>query len=266
MSLMPSHEPTLLQPAGRDETGVLATELARAYRRMATFYHEQLNLSGAEADSRARGTDYTDEEAAADLTRIRERPPEEVSWFDLERLVERDPETMGTVWAEIKAAARKELASGHRTAQALAWDGRPWQRARFLAIRSSFRDVSPPQTGIEAGLIDMAAEAFSAWLELSEQYQMLAGTEAELERSSLERNGRWKPPHQITTEHTERVEHMAERAHLRFLKTVKMLTELRRLAPSVYVGHAGQINVGQQQVNVVERRPETQAQPQDLSK
>ena len=44
----------------------------------------------------------------------------------------------------------------------------------------------------------------------------------------------------------------AERAHARFLRTVKMLHELRR-APVLQIGHAAQINVGQQQVNVVTR-------------
>jgi hypothetical protein len=68
----------------------LATDLARAYQQMASFYHRQLELSGPDADRRARGLDYTPEEAAADLARIRERPPDEVSWFDLNRLVERD--------------------------------------------------------------------------------------------------------------------------------------------------------------------------------
>lgn len=42
---------------------------------------------------------------------------------------------------------------------------------------------------------------------------------------------------------------MAEWAHLRMLRTVKTLTDLRRAGP-VYVGHAGQVNVGQQQVNI----------------
>lgn len=38
-----------------DEACTLATELARAYREMATFYHDKLELSGPEADARARG-------------------------------------------------------------------------------------------------------------------------------------------------------------------------------------------------------------------
>ena len=64
----------------------------------------------------------------------------------------------------LKAAARDELDSGHRTARALDWDGRPWDRARFLAIRDSFRADYEPRPGIETALVDLAAEAFGDYL------------------------------------------------------------------------------------------------------
>jgi hypothetical protein len=232
-------------PADGDETGALAFELARTYKRMALFYRDHMEMSGAEADRRARGADDTPDQAAAALARLRDAPPDQVAWYELSHVLERDPEAATALWHDLKAAAREELESGHRTAQALDWDGRPWQRARFLAIRNSFRDDIAPRLGIEAALVDMAAEAFSAWLQLSEHFQMMEGTEADLERTTLERNGRWKPPHQTVTEHTARIEQMAERAHLRMLRTVKALTDLRRAGP-VYVSHAGQVNVGHQ--------------------
>jgi len=237
-------------PADDDETGALASELARAYRRMAAFYRNQLELTGPEADRRARGADYTPEEADADLARIRESPPDQVSWYDLERVLERDPEAMAALWRDLKATAREELASGHRTAQALDWDGRPWERARFLAIRDSFRADYRPRPGIEAAMVDMAAEAFGTWLQLSERYQRLAGTDAELEETTLDRNGKWRKPHYTSVEHEDRIEQAAERAHARMLRTVKALSDLRRVGSLVYVSGAGQVNVGQQQVNV----------------
>ncbi len=60
----------------------------------------------------------------------------------------------------LKAAARDELDSGHRTAQALDWNGGPWERALFLAIRDSFRADYRPRPGFEAAMVDLAAEAF----------------------------------------------------------------------------------------------------------
>ena len=228
----------------------LATELASAYKQMVAFYHHQLELALPDADRRARGLDYTPEEAAADLARIRDRPPREVSWFDLNRLVDRDPEAFVEVWSQIKRQARQELASGQRTAKALTWDGSPWDRARYLALRASFRGTSPPQSGIEAALVESAAEAYSDYLECSEYLHMQLGTEVKGERDRLARDGIWEPQRLSFAEAIERSSKLVERAHQRFLRTLKMLHEVQRATPMLYVGTAAQINVGQQQVNV----------------
>ena len=232
------------------ETSSLARELSRAYSQMAAFYRDQLQLIGPDADTRARGLDHTEQEAADDRTRIRERPADQVSWFDLNRLIERNPEEMVASWSHIKVEARRELASGHRTAQALDWNGRPWQRARFLAIRDSFHASTPPQNGIETALLDTAAESFGDYLEWSEHFHMQVSTEVESERDHLQRDGGWTPPRLGTAEAIEQSSKMAERANLRFLRTIKALHDLRRLSPAVYVGSAGQVNVGAQQVNM----------------
>lgn len=236
-------------PAERIEAEPLAAELARAYGRIVTFYRDQMHLSGPEADAQARGADDTPDQAAVDLARIRTRPPDQVSWFDLNRVVDRDPEAFAELWKDLKAAARDELASGHRTAQALDWDGRPWDRARFLAIRDSFHADHRPHPGMEAALVDLAAESFGDYLAWSEQLHMQAVTEADIERHDLARNGKWKPQRIGSAEAMEQSARMAERAHLRFLRTVAALGNLRRSGP-VYVGHAGQVNIAPHQVNI----------------
>jgi hypothetical protein len=189
-----------------------------------------------------------------------------VTWPDLLRLAERDPEAMLGVWDDLKSAVRDELESGHRTAQALDWQRRPWARARYLAIRDSFRDGTPPTTGIEAALVDLAAEAHCDYLELSEQLHRMLSAEAEIQRDDLERDGRWRPSHEVTDAAIEKVERRATNAHKRFLQTVKTLHELQRSSPTLYVGHAGQINVGQQQVNVTRSSPSVSEDPDDFSK
>lgn len=243
-------EPDAPAVLAENETDPLARELASAYRRMAAFYRDQMELTGTNADQRARGTDYSEQEAAEDRQRILERPADQVSWFDLSRLAERNSDDAGAAWVRVREAARRELASGHRTAQALEWRGGPWQRARFLAIRDTFRESTPPQNGIEAALLDTAAEAFGDYLEWSEQLHMQISSEVETERIGLERDGYWRPSRLSMAEAIELSSKMAERAHARFLRTIKMLHDLRRLTPTVYVGNAGQINVGSQQVNV----------------
>ena len=233
-----------------DEIGSLARDLATAYKQMARFYHDQLQLAGPEADARARGLDYTDQEATDDRARILERPADQVSWFDLTRLAERNPDDIAAAWSRIKAEARLELASGHRSTHSLEWRGGPWQRAQYLAIRDTFRADTPPQSGIEAALLDTAAEAFGDYLEWSEHLHMQVSTEVTSERSSLERHGEWSPVRLSYAEAIEQSAKMVERAHKRFLQSIKMLHDLQRLSPALYVGHATQINVGQQQVNV----------------
>lgn len=124
------------------EAGALASELARAYRRMAMFYRDQLQLTGPDADDRARGND--------------DSPAE-------------------------------------RAAQALDWEGGPWQRARFLAIRDGFRAETPPRAGIESALLDVAAEAFGDYLEWTEHLHMQATSEVKLEQHDLDTHGEWRP-------------------------------------------------------------------------
>ena len=234
-------------PAEPREAEPLAAELAGAYGRMVMFYRDQLKLSGPEADARARGADDPPDEAAADLARIRDRPPDQVSWFDLNRVADRDPEALAEVWRALKAAARDELHSGHRTARALDWDGGPWERARFLAIRESFRENTPPQPGIESALVDAAAEAFGDYLAWSEQLHMQASTEAEIERNDLGRHGKWKPQRIWSAEAMAESSRMAEQAHGRFLRTIAALGNHRRAGP-VYVGH---VTISPQQLTIV---------------
>ena len=241
---------TRVQEENPNEARSLATELTHAYQQQAAFYRDQMHLSAGEADQAARGLDQTPERALEDLVRIRERAPDQVTWSDLQRLVNYDPDELVAAWAHLKVEAREELESGHRTAQALEWKGSPLDRARFLAIQDSFRTTSPPQNGIESALVDIAAEAFNDYLQWTEQLHMQAGSDVASERDSLERHGSWSPARLSTAETIEQSAKMAERAHKRFLSTIKLLHDLQRTSPTLYVGNAAQINVGQQQVNV----------------
>ncbi len=234
-------------PADRHEAEPLAAELVHAYKRMVTFYRDQLDLSGPEADARARGADDSPAQAAADLARIQHRPPDQLSWHDLNRIADRDPEAFAALWRHVRAAARDELASGHRTGRALDWEGSPWQRARFLAIRDSFRDDYDPRAGVESALVDLAAEAFGDYLEWSESLHRQASTEAEMERDDLERRGKWRPQRIFSAEAMAESSRMAERAHGRFLRTFAALGDFRRAGP-VYVGH---VSISPQQITIV---------------
>jgi hypothetical protein len=261
---MKMHLPTASRAPA--QAGSIAAELVHAYHQMVTFHRDQLGLSALEADAQARGTDLTEAEVDQARARILSRPPDQVTWAEMLRLAERDPDAMLAILDDLTNAARDELESGHRAAQALDWQRRPFARARFLAIRESFREGTPPTTGIEAALIDVAAEAHGDYLELSEQLHRMLGAEVEIQRDDLERDGRWRPTHEVTDAAIARVERRATNAHKRFLQTVKALHELQRSSHTLFVGHAGQINVGQQQVNFRGPAAAGYDAPDDLSK
>lgn len=248
------------------EIGSLAAELGRAYYKQVAFYRAQLQLSPEEAELRTLGLGTMVGAEVSEFHRVRKLPPDQVSWFDLNRLGNHDPDELIHVWEEIKSKARDELSSGHRTAKALEWDGTPWDRARFLAIRENLREPGSQPRGTESVLIDMAAEAVTTWLELSEQLHMLLSTDGQLKRSDLDRGGRWSPSRQVIREEIERTEKRVEQAHKRVLRSIKMLADTRRTASTLFVGHAGQVNVGQQQVNVASPAAATPSDDGDLSK
>lgn len=241
---------TRVQEEKPTEARSLASELAHAYLQMTAFHRDRMHLEPGAADRAARGLDQTPDQAMEDLARIWERPPDQVEWADLQRLILYDPHEMVALWEVLKTGARDELASGHLTAQSLEWNGRPQDRARFLAIRDSFRGSTPPQNGIESALVDTVAEAFSDYLHWTEQVHTQAGSEAATARDSLERHGSWSPVRLSAAEAIELSSKMAERAHKRLLQTVKLLHDLQRTNATVYVGNAAQVNLASQQINV----------------
>lgn len=231
------------------EVGSLARELSRAYVEMAAFYREQMKLPAVEAEAKARGAE-PDADLEWDRHLALDVPPDQVSWWALTRLAERDPGAVARAWERIKAAARDELATGHRTARALEWGNKPWDRARFLAIRDAFHDEWRARGAIEAALVDVLAQSFTAYLDWTERLTAQAEAEGQIEDLKLKQEGYWQPPRIGVAEAMERSAAMAERAHRTFLRTLRALQDLRRLQPAVYVGTAGQVNIGNQQLNV----------------
>jgi hypothetical protein len=172
-----------------------------------------------------------------------------VAWGELSRLAERDPDAMNAAWTRIKEAAWAELKSGHRAARALERGGRPWDRARFLAVREAFRADWCPRGGIEDALIDTLAQSYATYLEWTARLHVRAAADGATEDAELKREGTWRPPRLTTAQATEQSAAMAERAHRMFLRTLRALQDLRR-SPSVAIAAAGQVNIGAQQVNV----------------
>jgi hypothetical protein len=250
-----------------DESGeieMIAAEMADAYQRQVAFLRQHMHMDDQHAHLAVRGPHMTAEEVASVHERLVQCPPEQVHWLDLQGLAEHDPVAVVDVWRELKRQARDELEGGHRAAQAMDWQRRPWARARFIALREHLQLGSPPQTGVEAALYDLAAEAYSDYLEHTEQWHRMMSAEAEVERGDLDRTGKWSVPRRIVAEAIADAERRKDAAHNRFLRTVKMLHELQRSKPALYVAKAGQINVDQQQVNMTTPRGKPHGDDDDL--
>jgi len=234
------------------EASSVARKLAASYREMVTIYRDAMKLSPEEALVKASDpgdvTERRDQLLAGD--------PDQVMWGTLQMLYAQDAEAGHAVWEHLKAAAGDELASGHRAAAAMEWDAQPWERAQFMALRAAFVDEWQPQGGIERALIDTLAQTHSVYLAWLARLHLLSTLECERDDPKLKRQGYWQPPRVDEAQALERAAMMVDRFNRLFLRSLRALRDYRRYAaPSVLVQHAGQVNVGQQQVNVELRDP-----------
>jgi hypothetical protein len=70
------------------------------------------------------------------------------------------------------------------------------------------------------------------------------------ELASLQKGKGWETPRVTEAQAVEQAAAMVERFNRIFLRTLRALRDLRRGPQPVFVQNAGQVNVGQQQVNL----------------
>ena len=220
-----------------------ARELSQVFQALFRSHAAEMLEPEGEQDlaSRWDGPEWAD--------RIADAPARLVGWTDITALVEEHPERVVALWTRIKQEARQELASGQRAALALKDGSEPWERAQFLAIRDAFIEEWRPRGGIELALIDQMATAHSEYLGWLERLHAERRNRA-VRTIMLERNvAPYEPPRVSSAEAVEEAAAMAERFQRLFVRAMRTLRDLRRYAPSVVVQNAGQVNVGQHQVN-----------------
>jgi hypothetical protein len=236
--------------ASEAEAVGLAHEMARAYGEMVRFLRRQMQMSPEEAFAHLSDPPEDQRE------RLLAAPPDQVFWTELSQLWEKDPEAGQAVWQGIKAQARAELDSGHRAAKALDYGGRPWERARFLAVRQAFRDEWRPRGGIEDALLDTLAQSYTSQLFWTEQLHVQSSLEYKPEETETRQHGHWRGPRLKDAEAMEQSAAMVERFNRLFVRTLRTLRDLRRYAPAIHIEHVGQVNMAQgPQLNVSESEP-----------
>ncbi len=235
---------------GHEELESITREMAGAYARRIEFYRKEYKLDAVAAGEKAdeHGTPEFQQRALTD-------PPEYVSFSALGDLAEHDPAPALAAWQRVKAAAYDELMSGHRAAQAmelLGASGSAWQRAQFFAIRTAFLEEWQPVNAGERLLVDMLAHAYACWLVWLEQLQTYTLAESEQQRHSIRKDGYYESPRVTRVEAIKQAAGMADRFNRLFLRTLRQLRDLRRYVPAVTIQNAGQVNIGQQQVNAAQ--------------
>jgi hypothetical protein len=231
-------------PEPTSEIESLARLLVQARRDRVTFYQREFGLSLANAQDQTASA-VTAEEAS----RIANTPADELCWYDLDRLVWANPKQGVERWLEIKGVAHDELRSGHRAANAVEWDGTPWSRAQFCALRESIIADWQPRNGIELTLIDIIVQAHTGYEFWMRRLTMVSTGERQVNEGQLERGERWEPPRVTTAETMEQAAQMADRFHRLGIRTIRVLRDLRRYDLNVSITNQGQVNIGAQQMN-----------------
>jgi hypothetical protein len=247
----------------RDSEAVpLAREMVNGLRELVASFEAEEGLGTPEALAMIRDLQHREQD-------IRQCAPWALRWTDLEGLLERDPAKFHERWEEIKQAAREELRSGHRAAELVEVSGStPWDRARFLAVRQELIDGWQPRNAAEQHLVDQLTQiqtAYEFWLG-----KLMPGATREARHEARAREAReqaWRgqglesaPPAAVCDhsnqvgptgfEIVEQAAAMVDRFQRMYLRTARVLHNLRKGPQPVFVQNAGQVNVGHKQVNL----------------
>jgi hypothetical protein len=183
--------------------------------------------------------------------RVEGLQPQDVTWGHVAAIAEGNPSDALDLWARVRKAADDELESGKRGAEVAGHNANPFARAQYLAIRDAFADQWQPQGGIESGMIEMMAVAYSLQLYWNTVAHDRAVSVHDDQRESLKRyaSSGWKSPYQSEADAVDQAHRLADGYNRQFLRVLRQLRDLRRYAP-VVIQNAQQVNVGNQQVNV----------------
>jgi hypothetical protein len=241
-------------------------DLVASVTRQIDFEVTHLHLSVADANARVRSPLCYEPDA---------QPADQVSWSELSNLIERDVERGQALWQRLKNEAAEEYGTGMRTARALEppVNGRPWDRARFAALLTALNGALAPRNPVEDLLVQQMAAMQEGWL----RWQAIATQRTETDAWEGERDRRralenmspaqreryeadngWLPPRLGTAAAIEQAVLLADRYQRAFLRLLKAFRDNRRLFGALIVA-GGQVNIGEQQVNVQQEQPQRSA-------
>jgi len=224
----------------RNDASPLAREFAGAYRRMVdclrTVYKKDAETALVEAES------YPEHM----LFEALDGDPAKLSWHDLDRIADRDPELALRRWDDVKQAAMQDLATGHRAARALEEfsESSPIERAEFLALRFALAEEWRPRGGMEWLLIDKLAQASTEEMRWLQQAVTSRACQWNESGRATREEGRHLAPRMTLAASTDQAMAMADRWNRIFCRTLRALRDLRRFDVRVSINGPGQVNIG----------------------
>jgi hypothetical protein len=175
---------------------------------------------------------------------ILESPPENVNFFDIERVSRVDPDRAVKLWEDVKAAARRDLDFGWTAGRMLEPPGSSaWERACFLAVRDRLHRAWPPRHGGDAMLLDEMAQYEMIrlhWVRITAAISHDHMFELSMLRSNPDRVEE-RPA--VLARVLGESSRMVERMQRLYQKSLNTLLSMRRTRPPIIAPRIGPINV-----------------------
>jgi hypothetical protein len=232
----------------RAESLTIVQEMAQAFISTVEFYKTDWGGAMSHDDAFKKGLEHNEWKRGA----VENLQPENVNWSHIAAVAEVNVNDSLTLWGRVREAADNELESGKRAAGVTGSRTEPYALAQFLAIRDSFADQWQPNGGIESAMIDMMTIAFSLqmyWSTIAHQRAIQIHNSQEKDLRLQENKG-WKSPYQYEANAVDQAHRLADGYNRQFLRVLRQLRDLRRYAPVIIQNNGGQVNVGEQQINV----------------
>jgi len=139
MNQIPERHETLPESL---EASTLARELAAAFRGMVEYEKQQLQCTAPEALKKVEELSSPEYEQ-----KILHSAMDQVTWYDLQYIGQRNPELAAECWQNMKRAALQELQSGHRASRVMeGYTSDPWHAATLLRHLSAWNIPWHPPT------------------------------------------------------------------------------------------------------------------------
>jgi hypothetical protein len=173
-------------------------------------------------------------------------PPQDVTFYDIERLSRVDPARAVARWEEVKAVARNDLASGYTAARALEYlGGSAWERANFLAVREQLFQAWSPRHAGEAMLLEEMAQYETMrrqWVRILSLWSRDPRVQLSLQDPTFQHSERRNLSHAQANLEAAR---MVERLQRLYQSALRTLVMSRRGKSPFIVQHSGQINIAE---------------------